>query len=423
MSDFKATDLLNAIRNESSAEYQNRVPIATQNNLAATGTAIMDYSSTRNEFVSALLNRIGLVVIKNKLFENPLREFKKGTLDWGKDIEEVFVDLITAQTFDPAVAESEVFKRNLPNVQSIFHTVNRTEFYKTTVSNDQLKLAFLSENGFNSLIDKIVQAMYTSDSYDEYLQMKHLIEQYGVEGKFAMVPVSPVTDETSAKEAMITIKQISNAMVFMSTAYNFAGVHTNTLKEDQIILIDTHFDARVDVDVLAAAFNMDKADFVGRRVLIDDFGGLTNVLCAIVDRDWFMVYDKEISSEELYNPQGKYYNYFLHHWQTLSTSQFANAVLFVTVAPTLTSIIVTPATANVSKGSTLQIEVEAEGTGNPPAKVTYSLSALGTGSKTVISSNGLLAIDKNETAATITVTCTSTFDNTKTGTCIVTVTS
>lgn len=406
MADYKTTDLLNAIRNGASTEYKDRIPTATQTNMSQVGSAILDYTPTRNEFVNALLNRIAMVVVKNRLFENPLKEFKKGTLEWGKSIEEVFVDLVKGENFDSAGAESTLFKRNIPDIKSVFHILNRQNTYTTTVENAQLKQAFLSADGFNSLIEKIIQTLYTSDNYDEFLLMKNLIHTNGVEGKFQMYSVTPVTDEATAKAALSIIKEVSNDMTFMSDKFNHAGVKTSTPKNEQIVLINTKFDARVDVEVLASAFNMDKADFIGRRVLVDDFGGLSNVLCALVDKDWFMVYDNLFTTEDIYNPKGLYYNYFLHHWQTLSTSPFANAVLFVTVAPTLESINLYPATKTVSKGETIQFTVETVGTGNPPSKVVYTHD----GTDTTISTTGFMVVGKNETKEAITVTATSTFD-------------
>ena len=313
--DYKSETLLNAIKASATQEFKDRIPDATETNLAEVGSAIMNWSSTRNEFVQALFNRIGKVIITNKLFENPLSEFKKGMLEWGKTIEEVFIDLVTENIYDANTAETELFKRNLPDVKSIFHDVNRKGFYKTTVQNDELTQAFIGNDGMMSLIDKIIKVLYTSDNFDEFLYMKNIIKQYGIEGKFAMISITPVTDEASAKLALTTIKNYSNKLTFMSKNYNHAGVRTYTAKEDQIVLIDTAFDALIDVEVLASAFNMDKADFIGRRILVDDFGGLTNVLCAVVDKSWFMVYDKLIRTEEVYNQQGLYYNYFLHHWQ------------------------------------------------------------------------------------------------------------
>jgi len=404
--DLKSSTLLNAIKASASDVYKDRIPTATQDNLAEVGSAILSYPTTRNEFVSAMLNRIGKVIITSKLFENPLREFKKGMQEWGKDIEEVFVDLIKSQIFDPSIAESELYKRNMPNISAVFHTLNRQEFYKTTVQETALKQAFVSEEGFSTLIEKIIEKLYTSDNFDEFNIMKHVVYQWGIEGKFTMVEIPSVTNEATAKEAMAIIKEVSNNLTFMSPNYNYAGVHTHTLKEDQIVLINTKFDALVDVEVFASAFNMDKADFIGRRVLVDDFGGLANVGCAVVDRNWFMIYDNLIRTEDVYNAQGLYYNYLLHHWQTISASPFANTVLFVSVEPNLTAINLLPATATVAKGGALQFHTEAVGTGYPSSKVVYTHD----GTDTVISTTGLMLVGKAETKETITVTATSVVD-------------
>lgn len=420
--DFKSSTLLNAIRSEATPEYQARVPLATQKNLAEVGSSILNWGPTRNEFVSALFNRIGKVVISDKMYENPLKEFKKGMLEYGKTIEEVFVDLVEENLFDEEIAQNELYKRNLPDVKSVFHDVNRKGFYKTTVENEQLSMAFTSEDGMGNLVDKIISKLYTSDEYDEFLYMKNIINQYGVEGKFQVVTIPDPVDEASAKVAMTKIKEISNSLTFMSPKYNYAGVRTHTPKEEQIILIDTAFDALIDVEVLASAFNMDKADFIGRRVLIDDFGGLQGVLCAIVDRNWFMVMDKLFRTEELYNQQGLYYNYWLHHWQVLSASIFHNAVIFQKTTPTLTAIDLKPDTPSVYKGCAVQFVVEVTGENNPPAKSKYEISG-NTDDMTYITSTGLLVVGDNEegTEGVITVTATSVFDDLITDTATVTV--
>ena len=116
----------------------------------------MTYEATQNEFLSALVNRIGRVIITSKSYTNPLRVFKKGILEYGETIEEIFVNIAKAKQFDPSVAEEEVFKREIPDVNAVFHKMNLQNFYKVTVSNEQLRQAFLSSQGINDLIGYIV---------------------------------------------------------------------------------------------------------------------------------------------------------------------------------------------------------------------------------------------------------------------------
>lgn len=411
-------DILNAIRASASSTYQERVPLATRENIAKVGEAVMYYESTQNEFLSALVNRIGRVIITSKMYNNPLRMFKKGMMSFGETVEEVFVNIARAQQFDPAVAEKEVFKREIPDVEAIFHKMNYQNFYKATIANDQLRQAFLSYDGITDLIARIVDSMYTGANYDEFLIMK---QQFAIAARNGqMYPVTiPAATADNAKQIVTSMKAISNQLEFMSAKFNGMGVLTHTAKEDQIFLIDAAFDAVIDVEVLASAFNMDKVQFMGQRVLVDGFGDLTGVVAAIVDRNWFMVFDNLVSFTENYNGQGLYWNYFYHVWKTFSYSTFSNAILFTTEAFTVTGITVSPATTTVPKGGNVQFSATVAGTGYKPTGVYWSIADNATNSN--IDYKGLLKVGANETATTITVTATSIYDGTIAGTATVTV--
>jgi hypothetical protein len=206
----------------------------------------------------------------------------------------------------------------------------------------------------------------------------------------------------------------------MKTDYNHAGVHNFSPKSDQIVLINTAFDALVDVEVMASAFNMEKADFIGRRVLVDDFGGLSNVLCAVVDKNWFMDYDVEIAADNIWNPKGRYFNNFLTHRGVYSVSPFENAVLFVTAAPTVSGITMLPAaTATVSgtKASTTQLYIEAAGTNNPPSKCTWASDTAGV----TVNSMGTVYVPAGTGNKDVVITATNIFNTARTATCTFTV--
>lgn len=335
-----AIDVLNAIRANASVSYQERIPEATKDNIKEIGNAMLSYQPTQNEFLSALVNRIARVIITSKSYTNPLKMFKKGTLEYGETVEEVFVQIAKAHQFDPAVAEKEVFKREIPDVAAIFHKLNVQNFYKTTISNEQLRQAFLSVEGVNDLIAKIVDSLYTGSEVDEYVYMKQLIVDAANKGQMKLVRI-PEWDvdepEVPLKKIVKQFKSISNKLEFMSNAYNAYGVTTHTPKSEQVLIIDAGLDAAMDVDVLASAFNMDKAQFMGQRVLVDNFGSLTGACAALVDKDWFMVFDNLTNFTENYNGEGMYWNYFYHVWRTYSTSLFANAVLFTTDTTTYTA--------------------------------------------------------------------------------------
>lgn len=413
-----AMDILNVIRANASSTYQERIPEATQDNIREIGNAMLTYESTQNEFLNALVNRIARVIITSKSYQNPLRMFKKGVLEFGETIEEIFVNIARAHQFDPAVAEKEVFKREIPDVNAVFHKMNYQNFYKTTISNEQLRQAFLSYQGISDLIARIVDSLYTGSEFDEFLVMKQLIVDAANDGKMYAVTIPEVTPD-NAKTIVAKIKGVSNSMEFMSTTYNSMGVLNYTKKENQIFLIDAAFDAMIDVEVLASAFNMSKAEFMGQRVLIDNFGELTGVYAAIVDKDWFMVFDNWIGFTENYNGQGLYWNYFYHCWKTFSTSPFSNAVLFTTNATSVTSVTVTPPTAELTKGSSMQFSAAVVTSGYVPKGVIWSVSGA-SDTVSTITPDGLLTVPTAEQNTTLTVTATSVYDSSKKGTSTVT---
>lgn len=443
-----SVEILNTIRDNATQNYQNYVPYATPDadSIRKIGTIIMDMPQLQNEFISALVNRIGRVLVTSKLYDNPWAMFKKGLLEFGETIEEIFVNIAKPFQFDPVVAESEVFKREIPDVKSAFHIMNYQKFYKVTISNDQLRQAFLSWQGITDLIAKIVDSMYTGANYDEFQTMKYMLARHILDGRMYPVTV-PVVAEASMKTIVSAIKGVSNNFEFLSGNYNVAGVKTFTRKENQYMLVNSSFDATMDVEVLAAAFNMSKAEFMGHRVLVDSFGSLDTARLAelfkddptyeeigstdlealdaipavIVDRDWFMVFDNFNNFTEQYNGQGLYWNYWYHVWKTFSVSPFANNALFVPGTPGVTSVTITPDTASISgtSGGTIQLNATVVTTNFAPQTVVWSSN----NASVTVDARGLVTVPAGTGATSVTITATSTYDSGKKDTATITVTA
>lgn len=421
-------NVLNVIRQNATAVYQDRIPEATAENLHEVGDAILTYEAQANEFVNALVNRIGLVILNNRMATNPLAALKKGRLAVGETIEEIYIDVIKAQTYDPRAAQDTLFKRHLPNVSSVFHSVDSQLNYPLTISNEQLRKAFMSYDSLDRFIAGLVDSMYKSATLDEFIQMKQLISEWNNNSRFIIEPITAVTDAASAREAMIKIKAVSDGMTIFNNQMNYAGVWTSTPKDEQYLITTPDFNARMDVDVLAAAFHMDKAEFAGHVIVVDNIGDLGDdgIEAILVDKNWYQVYDYLRTFKTAYNGEGLYWNYFYHVWMVYSLSPFANAVAFGTATPTVTAVTVTPTAATVKAGGTVQITTSVTGTGDPTSKCTFALAgntdpetAVNTMGKVILGSKekGSLGNSKNQ----ITVTATSVQDKTKTATCTITV--
>ena len=421
-------NVLNVIRQNATAVYQDRIPEATAENLHEVGDAILTYEAQANEFVNALVNRIGLVILNNRMATNPLAALKKGRLAVGETIEEIYIDVIKAQTYDPRAAQDTLFKRHLPNVSSVFHSVDSQLNYPLTISNEQLRKAFMSYDSLDRFIAGLVDSMYKSATLDEFIQMKQLISEWNNNGRFIVEPIAPVTDAASAREAMIKIKAVSDGMTIFNNQMNYAGVWTSTPKDEQYLITTPDFNARMDVDVLAAAFHMDKAEFAGHVIVVDNIGDLGDdgIEAILVDKNWYQVYDYLRTFKTAYNGEGLYWNYFYHVWMVYSLSPFANAVAFGTATPTVTAVTVTPTAATVKAGGTVQITTSVTGTGDPTSKCTFALAG-NTDPETAVNTMGKVILGSKETGSLgnsknqITVTAKSVQDTSKTATCTITV--
>lgn len=424
-------DILNVIRQNASYEYQQNVPEVTKaSDIPRVGEVIYGTPAFANQFINALVNRIAIVRMQSATFNNPYGVLKKGYIEFGETVEDIFVTIAKGVDFDPEKGKSREFKRTFPDVRSAFHTMNWRVMYPVTIQDEDLKQAFLSLEGVQNLIAKIVGAVYTGAEYDEFLLFKYLMIKAISHGK--MKPES-IGDGTDLKESAVAFRGISNLLPFISSDYSEAGVKTNTPKNRQIIFMDAKFNAQFDVNVLASAFNMDKADFMGRLFLIDNWTSfdnerfdvirensdgieevtagelalLANVKAVIVDENWFQIYDNNNKFTEKYVASGMYWNYFYHTWKTVSSSPFANAVVFVTDAAsvalpkTLTCEIITK---DVSEEAIVfAISADTDGASLAPNSVHFIQTEALTTAGIAVQKYGAIIIPASQSATEITI--------------------
>lgn len=448
-----AAGVLNAIRYGIGGDYYAGVPKAedTTASIRAVGSAILAQQSRRNAFVESLVNRIGMELIRSRQYQNPWAMFKKGFLEYGETIEEIFTNLCEVRGFDPTQAATRVLSQTKPSISVAFHTMNVQVEYPVTISNKQLRQAFLSAQALTSFIDGIISNMYTSMNYDEFLLMKYELATLALEGKLPKVAISEPTAATA--DACVTkVKEVSNEFVFMNDAYNIAGVKNFTNKEDQYLIESTAFNAVVDVNSLAKAFNLELASFAGHEILMDNLGNIDNARLAkllnrdadfqaftatqlgylakiravLCSKDFFQIYDVEQVMEDQKNGSGLYWNYFLHKWQVVSASPFENVCLLTDQASAVSSISVALDAASMSAAGQNGATATVTTTGFASKEVVWSLT-VGTGTAADYT-NGLISIDQYGVitvktgyhTGTWTVTATAIEDGTTTGTATLT---
>lgn len=395
--------VINAVRNNASEQYRARIPETTDNNLTKTLALLQENSLLWNEFIQVLVQRIGLTLFRTNSFENRLKPFKTGAMAYGGVVQEIGANLIKAKAYDPN--DTNVFGADKPDVKAIYHSVNRRDRYDLRLNEDMLEEAFVQDGQLSAFINTLLALPQQSDENDEYLIMRDILRKvHDSEGMATMRVPDMFADGLTADEKRVAGEDIAAALRehylqmknFYNTKYNNAGMMVTS---DELVVLGTpRFFANFDVSVLAAAFNMDKANFIAdRTVVIDDFN-IPGVDVALLDRDFYVCTDTKIKSASIYNPATLDLDYYYHHWGVYSASPMRNALLLSTVEES--NITAAPARSVTKVAVTLHDPVADNRVIEPGAEialdtvVTYSDNSTDGRAYTIITGQDALAADK-----------------------------
>ena len=417
------------------------------------GDYIMSYEPYMNAYITALVNRIARVIVTSRVWKDKWSIFEMGKLDYGETVEEIFVNIAKPHSYDPAKAETQVFKREIPDVRAAFHSMNYQKFYKVTISNDQLRQAFLSYYDMNELIVRIVDSLYTGMNLDVFLTKKYMLAREAINGGIYAVVTKPISgDGADPDDAITKYRQYTNNLEFLKTLYNRAGVRNSTPISDQVIIVPNEAEATLGVKVLAAAFNLSEVDYISKRIPVDSFEfdaddearlaelfvnddtykpftvdekkALRLISAVKLAKDWLMCFDNFEQFTENYNGEGVYWQYFFHVWKTFSVSPFANAVLFTSQVSKITAVTVSPTEANVAQGTSIVMTAEVAGTGLFEKTVEWSVKGaedLASGTR-IDGTSGVLRVASDEKVGNV-LTVTAMAKDGQTGTAQITVTA
>lgn len=435
--DSSNTGILQAIRAQMSPLYQSRIPDASKASQQDTFMALTNYKAHKNEFLECLVNQIGMHIARQKLWNNPMAFFKTDALIYGDTIEETYVDYIKARVNDADRESMELtlFGTHTPNVQANFHRVNQERRYDITVRETDLARAFRGPEGLSKMVSQILTAPTNSDSLDEFLLTCQLFSLYENAGGFFKVQVPDVKSPTStpddARAALRFMREVADTIKFPSRRYNAAGVMTHAQPEELVIFMTPAFKAAIDVEALAGAFNMEKLEAYGRIILVPEENfAIDGCQAIITTEDFFIIADQLLENSSQYNASKLQTNFFLHHWQLISASRFAPAVMFTTKPGTDVWELETPVTdisallvtdragATIADGGLLTrgelYNVFAEAITTPGDGYNKAVRYTVTGAEspsTYVTQNGVLHVGGDETGKAITVTAITTWVN------------
>ena len=417
---------LNAMREmsvESGSIYHQYVPVVTDTTtIGEFGVPILDSQNLNvmNDFVS-LLKKVVATAVYNKTFNNPLANLEGERMPLGNFIEDVYVNPAKARGFN-VNDFAGLLQKYEAEVAVQYLDVNSDLQYCVTVTREKIRNAFTSWDQLEGLISGMVNSLYNGAYLTRYNQTKGLVTAAYTGNNVQYQVVDNPTDEQSAKSLIRQLRAAYSKMQIPSTRFNAwnkvkggrLALKTWSDPEDVVVLISADVEALVDVEVLAAAFNMSKADFLGRVIVVDDFNQYNDdgtvavdgsaIKAMIADRAWFKIKTQDFAMDEFYNANNRTWQYYLNDVRMVNFSLFANAIVFATAAPVVhaTEIEAGAATAAVVAGSKVTVPFELT---PPNATDTVTASSSAEGKATVAIKGKTVEITGVEAGdATVTLT-------------------
>ena len=417
-------------------DFQQRVPDPTIAGVKATMEALFQPMNAMyyNQFMDILINRIGFTYVRQQAYKNPLSVFKGTKLSYGSTIQEIAPKWIKAHSYDDE-AET-LLKLHRPEAQVWYHSQNRKDQYAISVNVDELRTAFTEETGLNKLVASIMTAPQNADEYDEYSIMKQLIGEYEAKWGFYKHHLSAApTDDATGKELLTALQTYGGRLQFPSALYSGTEIPVFAKPEELVLLVTPETQASLNVNTLAALFNVDLAKVSYRTVIVDEFP-IPGAVALLTTEDFFVCNDTLFNTTSFWNPQTLTTNYYLNHWGVYSISPFVPAILFTTdeatVTPTITQtvsgITLEAEKDTMAAGESQQLTVKLQGTINPetpdvfvsPDAATFTVVAktsedapVALNSRTRVDTYGVLHVQKTGLKAgdVLTVEATSAYTN------------
>jgi hypothetical protein len=395
---------LNAMREmsvDSGSIYHKYVPVVTDSTtIGEFGVPILDAQNVNvmNDFVS-LLKKVVFTAVYNRTFNNPLATLEGERMPLGNFIEDVYVNPAHARGFN-VNDFAGLLQKYEAEVATQYLAVNSDLQYAVTITREKIRNAFTSWDQLEGLISGMVNSLYNGAYITRYNQAKGLVTAAWKGNNVQYEIVSAVTSQQTGEELIKKMRAAYSKMQIPSTRYNAwnkvkggrMALKTWTAPEDIIFLISADVEASVDVDVLSKAFNLTRAEFLGRAIVVDDFSqynedgtvavdgsAIQAVLC---DKAWFKIKTQDFAMDEFYNANNRTWQYYLNDVRMVNFSLFANAIVFTTTAPTVTATAIeaSESTASVAAGEKVVVPFELT---PPNATTTVTATSSATSKATV----------------------------------------
>lgn len=349
--------IVDSVVKESSPATQQAFASVDTGDNAQVYNVLNTFEAVKNEFITTLVNRCVKTQFFSKVYENPLKMLHNGLIPFGDSIQQIFVRLGERKGFndhfdDNGSAEKDLIGKRVPTVDVDYISQNFAHKYKVSVSDLQLKTAFLNDTGLQSLVTQLINNNISTANRDEYLDMKGILTRPSAETKdghkYEEGVIYQIAKHKTLKTSAIIktgndprnlcekLRAFAKKLTFISNKYNLVGVETFSENTDLVFFTTPEMSAKVDVNVLAQAFNVSSAEINVRTIIVDelpqnlmvDSANVGNVTGVLADKYLIQAWDIINTSKSFDNGDGLYTNYFLHKQGIMSFCKFAQCVIF-----------------------------------------------------------------------------------------------
>lgn len=342
---------LNAIREISSEIYHKYIPIIDDDtDIGKFADPILTVPEVYNEFCNALINRIVYTQFQIKSFRNPLAGLEGDRIPLGYAGQEIYTNPAKGRQFNVNDFAGLLVKYEA-DVKVQYMAINSDLQYPVTFTRQQLKKAFVSWGDLETFIDSLSNSLYNGAYIDEFNFTKNIISGAYKDNKAVIEQITAISDEDTAKAFVERARELYLNFQLPSSDYNAWGkmdgsgrpIITWTNPEDIVFIIKNSLRAKLDVQVLANAFNMDKTTLLGNIITVDNFDVYdedgekvfdgSNIVGLMADRSWFRIKRQDMFMDSFYNPNNRTVQYYLNIIKMYNFSLFANGVIFATALP------------------------------------------------------------------------------------------
>lgn len=350
---------LNKMREMSVSEgsiYHQYVPVITDlTSIGEFGQPILEYTDVRNEFMTKLVKRIVETQIEGKVYNNKLSQLEGEEVPLGYSIQDIYVNPAKGRKFN-VEDFAGLLQKYEADVKQQFLAVNMDLQYPVTITRAKLKNAFTSWASLEAFITGITNSLYSGANIDQYNYTKYLVSNAFRNGHTVNRVVSGVSSADTAKAFVKAARTLFLDFQEASSDYNaWAKVNTDDTKalvtwtepQDVVFMLRNDVISEIDVEVLAAAFNVGRAELMGRIIGVRNFDMFSDagvkvfdgssILGIMADRKWFKIKSQDMELDSFYNANNRTWNFYYNTVKLYNYSLFANAVVFCTSEPDISS--------------------------------------------------------------------------------------